>query len=107
MRKISLIDIILLIIALALLINLIKPLHEIIGNASQVIGPEPECSFFSEGINDVPIERCCYDLQNTLECAEEGEKLRCYNSKSSERYYLINWQAYRFCRSSGYNVKMA
>ena len=117
MRVIRLVNIILLISIITLLINLIQKL-DLEENFEVVKGSiyysidfsEPKCFFNNSGeLNEIPIDRCCYEVQKQLFCSSiisEEFDFKCYTSSSSERSYLINQKALNYCKKEGYHVRI-
>jgi hypothetical protein len=65
---------------------------------------EPECYFVDSNEKlDIPLERCCFEIEKQLTCKPTEGGLKCYTS--GERYYLINDKTFTHCTKEGYNVK--
>jgi hypothetical protein len=116
MKLIRLINIILLALVISLFINLIqqegiKERFEVVeGSISYFIDfSEPMCYFNNSGeLNEIPIDRCCYEIQKQLFCmpiVSEKFGFRRYTSEFSEKSYLINQKALNYCKKEGYHVE--
>lgn len=111
MGAIRIINVVLLIVAIILFVNLIQPISTITSNVIYKLDTSnPQCYFknFDE-LNEIPIDRCCYEIQKQLLCKSTGAgelDLKCYTSESSVRYYLINNKAFNYCKNEGYDVKI-
>jgi len=93
-----------------LVINLIQPLSAITGNIIfDLDTSEPQCFFHYSGeLNQIPADRCCYEIKSQLACTTLGEKgIKCYVSAASEKYYLINQKLLHYCAKEGYDVKIS
>jgi len=110
MDAIKIINITLLGIAIVLILNLIQPIGTIVANIIYTLDTsQPQCYFYNSGeINEIQVDRCCYEIQKQLACQSIGKnrELKCYTSGSSERYYLINQKAFNYCKKEGYDVKL-
>lgn len=109
MKLIKAINIFLLVLAVVLFLNLFHPATITTKVFYSLARYDPKCVFYNNGeLSEIPLDRCCYDVQNQLDCEPTDQKeldLRCYTSKTSERYYLINYKAFRYCEREGYDVK--
>jgi len=106
MKTIKIINIILILLAIILTINLIRPFNLI--QKDILFSPQNlECYLNSPAkLNELPIDRCCYEIQRQLSCEYlNATKLKCYTSETSERYYLINAETLNYCKKEGYDVK--
>ena len=67
-----------------------------------------KCIFNSSGIvGDIPIDRCCLQIQSQLSCDPINStefNFKCYTSKTSERFYLINKKTLNYCENVGFYV---
>ena len=110
MKLIEITNIVLIVIALILIVNLIQPISTITGNVLYKIDTsEPRCLFNNMGdLREIPIDKCCYEIQKQLRCKSTNEllDLKCYTSETSERYYLINYKTFSYCKKEGYHVKL-
>lgn len=96
-------------VAIVLLLNLVMPVGTLTGELVYNLDlSDPECYFSDSGeLHEIPLERCCYAIQKQFTCeavGQEGFDLRCYISKTSERYYLVNDKAFSYCKKEGYDV---
>ena len=103
------INIVLLILAIILFLNLIMPLKSITGDFIFFPDLDESACFFrnSDQISRIPEHLCCDELQKQLNC--EGFELkdidyRCYTAKDSEKYYLVNKEQLNFCKKEGYVI---
>ena len=106
MRWIKITNIFLALILLALTLSLIN-----FSDREVSFSPADfQCYFFnSNQTNEIPIDRCCYEIQRQLTCKNIRERefdYRCYVSELSEKYYLINKNTMNYCKERGYNVKI-
>lgn len=110
MRILKILNILLIIAAILLIINLICPIDTIMGNVIYSLDKsEPRCYFMNAGIsNEIPINNCCYELYNQLACEQiKGESdFSCYVSKTSGRYYLVNKKAIDYCQKEGFDIEI-
>jgi len=107
MKIIKIVNLILFSIIIILILNLIQPLSTLTGNiVYNFDSSQPHCYFYNHGeTNEIPTDRCCYEIQKQLLCEPEKESLKkCYTSESSQRYYLVNNKAYNYCQKEGYDV---
>ena len=110
MKLIKAVNISLFVIALLLAINLIQPISNLTGNIIYILDfSNPKCYFSYAGeSNPIPIDMCCHELEQQLACESaelKGFDFRCYISKTSDVYYLINSKASNYCKKEGYDVK--
>ena len=107
---IKVINIALFITALVLVVNLIQPLNRVTGNIIYSLDKsDTECYFNNVGgLQEIPVDRCCYEIQKQLTCESTDEEpgLKCYTSEISERYYLISHKTLDYCKKEGYDVKI-
>jgi len=94
-----------------LILNLIQPIKEMTGKVVyELDSSSPECYFINgEQSNQITINNCCNEIQKQLRCEffDKGERnLKCYTSRNSQRYYLINGKAFNYCEIEGYDVKI-
>ena len=126
MKYLKVLNILLIIFCIVLVINLITPIDNTLNKAFSELGvgetydntdlteisdpSHTECYFKNEGkMNEVPIEMCCYQIQNLLGCEStdsEGRNFECYNSLESKYSYMVNYKTLEFCEKEGYNVKI-
>ncbi len=108
-NKFRVINIILILVALILIINLLIPLKTITTNAIYSLGrEEPQCYFINkEGKNFIPLSNCCVEIQKQLKCEYSFATLefKCFTSEKSGKYYLLNSKALNFCKKEGYYAK--
>jgi len=110
MKLIKAVNISLFVIALLLAVNLIQPIGSLAGNVIYTLDfSNPKCYFSYVGeLNSIPIDMCCNELVQQFACepAElNGFDFKCYVSKTSDAYYLINSKASNYCKKEGYDVK--
>jgi len=111
MNKISLINLILILMIIILAANLISPISDNVGKALYNYDTAIAQCYFNKdgGLNVIPIDICCQEIQKQLSCDSikmEGFNFKCYISKVSERYYLLNHKALNYCKKEGYNVQI-
>lgn len=110
MNATKIINIVLLGTSIVLILNLIQPISTITGNMIYTLdSSQAQCYFYNlNETNEIQLDRCCYEIQKQLTCQsmDENNELKCYTSKSSERYYLINQKAFNYCKKEGYDVKI-
>jgi hypothetical protein len=112
----KLINIVLIAFAVVLFINLFQP-PATYSTFEMVYGSifyyadssEPKC-FFNNSVelSEIPIDMCCYEIQQQLTCksiATTGLSFKCYISETSGKYYLINQKTLNYCKKEGYDVK--
>ena len=110
MTIIKTVNLFLLLIAVLLLVNTISPLTSITGNLAYSLDNSPPlCAFSNKGeLKDIPLERCCYELQRQLSCrrVSEGDfDYKCSMSEDSEYFYLTNNKMIGYCSREGYDVQ--
>ena len=110
MKTFAMVNALLFVLIIFLGANLIQPLGTITGNVIYGLdGSDPKCYFNSSGeMTEIPIDGCCYDIENQITCKPTGLKdieLKCYISEASDRNYLINHKALYYCAKAGYDVK--
>jgi hypothetical protein len=109
MDMVKIVNIILAGLLIILAVNLVQPLSAITGNIIfDLDTSEPQCLFHYSGeFNQIPADRCCYEIKSQLACTALDEKnIKCYVSAASEKYYLINQKLLRYCAREGYDVKI-
>ncbi len=108
MKLIRIINIVLLMAAVLLIINLIHPISSISGSLTYNLDPsDPECYFINSGnLNEVPIDSCCYEIQKQLHCQPDDTNIKCYTSETSGKYYSLNQKAFNYCRKDGYDIEI-
>ncbi len=105
MRLIKIVNIFLALALLALISSLIN-----FPNREASFSPADfQCYFFnSNQTNEIPMDRCCYEIQRQLVCKIINEGVfdfKCLISEESERYFLVNRNTLDYCRREGYYVK--
>jgi len=110
MDQFRILNVFLIVVIIVLIINLFQPINVLTGKVVYSLDrSEPLCYFHnSEQISGIPIDVCCYEVQQQLGCkatSENGMDLKCYTSETSSRYYLINKKAFSYCKNEGYDVK--
>lgn len=109
MKLIKTINVILAIAAVLLIINLIYPFNTLAGNVAYNLDKsDPECYFSNAGESaEIPINNCCYEIYNQLACerTDETSGLRCFVSKTSDKFYIINNKALSYCKKEGYALE--
>jgi len=109
MNALTILNLALAFLAVILFLNLVMPLETITGNLIYDLDSSvPRCYFKNIGdINEIPLLNCCIEIQKQMACekldAQNG--IKCYNSWSSERYYLVNNKVINYCEKEGYDVK--
>lgn len=107
MKRLRLMNIILIVVALVLLIRLL-PLEGISGSAVWFLDfSKPECSFYDTKYGELPIDdlsRCCAEVEKQLACKKADDRISCFVAEDSWRY-LLNNKAYNYCRTHGFNLK--
>lgn len=107
MKRINLVNIILLSLALVLLINFFYSITLITGNLVYSLDPSsPECYFsYSNNLNEIPIDMCCSEIQKQLFCERSDNfYVGCFTSEDAK--YLLNKKAFNYCKIEGYDAKI-
>ena len=112
MKQIKAVNIFLVLIVVLLAVNIVSPLASITGNiAYSLDSSNPVCAFSNKGeLKDIPIERCCYELQRQLSCqpiSQDDFDYKCSMSEKSEYFYLINNKIAGYCNKGGYDVPLS
>jgi hypothetical protein len=107
MKKLRLVNVVLIVVALVLLIRLL-PLEGISGSAVWFFDlSKPECSFYDAKYGELAIDdlsRCCAEVEKQLTCERADDRISCFVAEDSWRY-LLNSKAYNYCKSHGFAVK--
>lgn len=111
MELVKIINLILVVLCVVLAINLIWPIDKATGNLVYALdSSEPRCSFSNTGdLNEVPLAVCCGEIQKMAACSKINRMVfdfRCYHSRNSEYYYLVNSKAMNYCQKEGYDVEI-
>ena len=109
MNQIKAVNLFLLLTAILLIVNIVSPLASITGNIAYSLDiSDPVCTFSNKGeLKDIPLERCCYELQRQLSCqsiSQEDFDYKCSIYEKSEYFYLINSKMSGYCNKEGYDV---
>ena len=112
MNPIKTVNIFLVFIVVLLAVNIISPLDSITGNIAYSLDPsDPVCTFSNKGeLKEIPLERCCYELQRQLSCqsiSQDDFDYKCSMSKNSQYFYLINNKMSGYCNKEGYDVPLS
>ena len=103
MNLIKIINILLGVLILILILNIIEPVY--IGNFIYSLDPsEPKCYFSNS--EEVPLDICCYEIEKQLTCESFEDNIKCFTSRTSGKYYIVNQKAFHQCLKEGYNVEV-
>lgn len=107
MKGIRILNLVLLLIAIVLSINLFNP--NLTANLVSDVDEEGAvCSFYNQGkYSDLGKEQCCYQVMKQLTCEKNEDELFdvvCYVSDKSGKFFLLNQQMLNLCQKEGYDV---
>ncbi|MBI4096003.1 MAG: hypothetical protein HY438_04025 [DPANN group archaeon] len=110
MGKLAILNIVLLIAALVLLLNLAGP-ADITANVVYALDKsEPKCIFEYQGSQSAidDINQCCFELQQQRTCSQDGAVNSDYACSTSDygAKYTVNTKAINYCKTQGYRIKL-
>lgn len=110
MRKLAILNIVLLVAALALLLNLAGPADVTANVVYALDKSEPKCIFEYQGLQSTidDTNQCCFELQQQRTCSQEGAVNSDYVCSTSDygAKYTANAKTVSYCKTQGYRIKI-